>query len=122
MVEADMRIWLPLCLGLAAACGPRLANPEARPEGPPEQAFSEAIRVICEVDRRAAIADDVDPLERAEKRNDYLSEHVKNPDAIEIRTLWSVKMPSEQAKELRQKAAQTGLGDCALAAALERED
>lgn len=111
-----------LGLMLLSACGPRLASPEPKSEGPPEQPFSEAIRLMCEVDRRAAIADDIDPLERAEKRNDYLIAHVKNPDAIEIRTLWSVKLPSEQAKELRARAQETGVGRCALAEALEKED
>lgn len=116
-----MRVRLVPCLMLLSACGPRLASPEPRSEGPPAQAFSDAIRVMCEVDRRAAIGDDVDPVERAEQRNDYLSEHVKNPDAIELRTLWTVKLPSEQAKELRDTAKQAGLGGCALADSLEKE-
>jgi len=104
-----------------AGCGPRLAAPEPRVESAPEQPFSDALRVICEVDRRASIGDDLDPVERAEKRNDYLSEHVKNPDAIELRTLWSVKLPNEQAKELRERAKAIGLARCALAEALETE-
>lgn len=116
-----MRTWPVVCLTLLAACGPRLASPEPKPAGPPEQPFAEAVRLMCEVDRRAAIGDELDPVERAEKRNDYLSAHVKNPDAIELRTLWSVKLPSEQAAELRARAREVGLGHCALAKSLEQE-
>lgn len=110
--------WICLALG---ACGPRLASSTPQPESPPEQAFSEALRTMCEVDERAKVAEDADPVERAGQRNDYLSDHVKNPDAIEFRTLLFVRSPAEQAKALRERARAEGVTRCALADSLEKE-
>lgn len=116
-----MRLTAVLCLQFVfagVACAVRSAEPESPPPvRPGEQTYPDAIRLMCEVDRRAAIAGEVDPLERAGLRSEYIIDHVKNPDGIEFRTLWSVKDQIEQARCLGAEAKRVGLSSCPLAEA-----
>jgi hypothetical protein len=103
---------------LASGCG----YSEIPSKGPEfiGQSYPEAIRVLCDVDKLAGIAGEEDPLAVGRKRTDFIQEHVENPDGIYLRTLISVKGPSEQAVDLRQEAKETGLERCALADDLEK--
>lgn len=114
-----MRLTAVLCLHVVlggAACAARSAEPAAPPTvRPGEQTYPDAIRLMCEVDQRAAIAGEVDLLEWAGLRSEYIIDHVKNPDGIEFRTLWSVKDQTEQARCLGAEAKRVGLSSCPLA-------
>jgi hypothetical protein len=105
---------LPL---LAAACAP---VPEAK--APSGQTFPAAVSLICDVDHLAGLAGDADPLGAGAKRTAWIADHVDNPDAIELRTLMSVKGPADQARMLRDRAKEAGVARCALADALEKGD
>lgn len=110
---------LAAVLPLLAAC---TAVPEAKAPPSAGQSFPAAVSMICDVDRLAGLAADADPLGTGSKRTAWIAEHVDNPDAIELRTLMSVKPPPEQAKMLRDRAKESGLARCALADALEKGD
>lgn len=76
--------------------------------------------MICDVDRLASIAGEDNPLGVGVQRTAWIAEHVDNPDAIELRTLMSVKDAGAQAKMLREQAAAAGVARCALADSMER--
>lgn len=71
------------------------------------------IELICQVDERAELAA-LDPLEAAQKRDDYLVEHVKNPDVIEFLTVFRSKPDKERAELLADRARVLGLKACPL--------
>ena len=100
-----------------ASCGPQSA-PET-PVNDGGQPFREAIQLICEVDQRASLTAIDDPLELGQRRTDFLNERVKNPDAIEFRTLISVRSEREQAAALRSEAKKAGFPRCPLADSIE---
>jgi len=112
-----MRVLAVALAILAAACA---TSPEARSPQPAGQSFPQALTMMCDVDRLASIAADADPLGAGAKRTAWVSEHVDNPDGIELRTLMSVKGASEQAEMLRAQAKAAGIARCALADALEK--
>ena len=105
-----------LCVVLSS-CGPRSA-PET-PANDGGQPYREAMQLICEVDQRAGLTAVDDPLELGQRRSDFLNERVKNPDAIEFRTLISVRSERDQAQALRAEAKHAGLARCALADSIE---
>jgi hypothetical protein len=96
--------------------------PPEEPEPYAGQSFCEALELMCEVDQRAGLSAEPDPIEKTQKREDYLSEHVKNPDAIYFRTLLKVQANPEKAAALRKEARDAGLGRCALAETVAREE
>ena len=98
-------------------CGPRSA-PET-PANDGGQPYREAIQLICDVDQRAALTAIEDPIELGQRRTDFLNDRIKNPDAIEFRTLISVRSEREQAAALRSEAKGVGLPRCALADSIE---
>jgi len=74
---------------------------------------------MCEVDARAGLSAEEDPLAIGQKRTAWLGDHIDNPDGIEFRTLVSVKGPEDQAKMIRAKAAELGMKECPLADSIE---
>jgi hypothetical protein len=100
-----------------SSCGPKSA-PEA-PANDGGQPYPQAIQLICDVDQRAALSAVEDPIELGQRRTDFLNERIKNPDAIEFRTLISVRSEREQAQALRNEAKGVGLQRCALADSIE---
>ncbi len=113
---------LPLALLSLAAftggCGYTTPPPKDPDIG--GQTYPEAMRALCDVDKLAGIAKEEDPFEVGRKRTDWIRQHVENPDGIYLRTLISVKGPTDQAADLRQEAKEVGLGQCALADDLEK--
>lgn len=105
-----------VALSLWAACGAPQQPAPAQPQG---QSYEEAVKMMCDVDRLAALSPSDDPLGIGQQRTAWISEHVDNPDGIYLRTILSVKPAEEQAAELRNQAKKTGLARCALADSLD---
>ena len=105
---------------LVAACGPSSAEPVA--PDPDQQTFEQAMELICDVDRRAGLSEEEDPLGIGAARLDWLNARLENPDAIELWTLVRVKSLAEQARSLRAAADRAGARGCALADSLEASD
>lgn len=104
------------CL-FVSACGYHAVEPkEPEFQG---QSYADALKVICDVDKRGAVATD-DPFEASRKRTEIIQAQVENPDAIYLRTMLSVKGAAEQGAELRKEAIDAGLKECALADDLEK--
>jgi len=74
---------------------------------------------MCDVDEKAGLSGEADPVGIGVKRTAWMTEHADHPDAIELRVLISVKEPAEQARMLREQAKEVGLTRCALADTLE---
>jgi len=111
------QLWLLGLLSCSFAC--------ARPPPPEEpeyrgQSYREAIDTVCKADQLAGLDADSDPLEKSQKREDWLSERVKNPDAIYFRTMLKVQSDKEKSSSLRDEAKKTGLGGCPLADTIEQ--
>jgi hypothetical protein len=98
------------------------STPEPRAPEPPGQSFAAAMTVMCDVDRQAGLSAETDPLGVGAKRTAWIMDKVDNPDAIELRTLMSVKGAAEQARMLRGGAKGCGVAQCALADSLEKND
>ena len=107
-----------LVLQLLPACGPA-PGAKAPPAG--GQTFPESVAMLCDVDRLAGLDAEADPISVGQQRSAWVAQHVSNPDAIELRTLLSVKGAAEQGGMLREEARKVGLARCALADALERD-
>jgi hypothetical protein len=104
---------------LAMGCGASQApEPEAAPQNT-GQTFADAVKLMCEVDQRAGLTAEEDPLAIGQQRTTWLADHIENPDGIEFRTIVSVKGPEEQAQMIRAKAKQIGMEKCALADSIE---
>ena len=101
-----------------AACG---ASQEPQPQAAPQngQTFADAVKLMCEVDQRAGLTAEEDPLAIGQQRSAWLADHIDNPDGIEFRTLVSVKGPEEQAQMIRAKAKEVGVEKCPLADSIE---
>lgn len=116
---------LGLMLGFAAvtAAGCQASAPEAKsPENAEgKQSYAQAIALMCDVDKLGSIDAGEDPMNAGQKRSDWLSGRVDNPDGIYFRTLLAVKTAEEQAAALRDEAKKSGLGGCALSDSLEKE-
>jgi hypothetical protein len=111
---------LPLSLLLLAlpACASR---PPPKTEADTGQCLSDAVAMICDVDRLASLSSEAEPLAVGQKRSAWLAARVENPDGIELETRLSVKGAADQAKMIREKAREVGLRQCALADSLERD-
>lgn len=101
-----------------AGCASQQAEPKPVETG---QSFEAAMSLVCNVDQHVQVAD-ANLLEREQLRNDFLQDHVKNPDVIYHRTLWRVQATKERAKTIRELAGQCSLAQCAYADTLEAED
>lgn len=77
--------------------------------------------MMCDVDKLAGLSGEADPISVGQRRTEWISQHVDNPDAIELRTLMSVKGAGEQASMLRDEAKGCGISSCALAGAIEAD-
>ena len=109
-------------LALAVALSACVATPGPRAPEPPGQSFAAAVAMMCDVDRQAGLSADADPLGVGARRTAWITDKVDNPDAIELRTLLSVKGAAEQAQMLRARAKGCGVGACALADSLEKNE
>src|SRR5688572_7576632 len=85
------------------------------------QSFEAAMTLVCNVDQHVKV-DEANLLEREQLRNDFLQDHVKNPDVIYHRTLWRVQATKERAKTIRELAGQCSLPKCTYADTLEAAD
>ena len=112
-----------LCIGGLVWCVVGCARPPP-PEEPEYQgqSYREAIDTICRVDQLAGLAAEGDPLDRSQKREDWLTERVKNPDAIYFRTMLKVQSAGEKSAALRDEAKKAGIVSCPLAEAIDQED
>jgi len=85
------------------------------------QSYREAIRTMCDADKMAGLWDIADPIEKDQKREEFLNERIENPDAIYLHTMLKVKSAGEKATVLRKEAHDCGLESCALADAIAEE-
>jgi hypothetical protein len=83
--------------------------------------FAEGLRRLCEVDRRAGLDPDADPVTVEGERYDWALSHVENPDVIEMVTLMRVKSNAERVHMLRAGSSEAGVASCPLADALAVE-
>lgn len=106
-------------LGLVA-CGP--ASPAEDPSNQihDDQSYAAALRMFCDVDQLSG-ANPEDPLELAGRREDYLVEHVKNPDGQYFLTIWRTKGPAERAAMLEKELATAQISACPLVPTLRAE-
>ncbi|WP_437323950.1 hypothetical protein [Sorangium sp. So ce381] len=95
--------------------------PEAKAPAPGGQTFSEAVAMMCDVDSRAGLDPEADPISVGQMRSAWIAEHVESPDGIELRTMLSVKGAAEQGAMLRDEARKAGIARCALADSLEAD-
>src|SRR5262245_48744443 len=56
-----------------------------------EPSFTEGMRRLCEVDQRAGLDPDLDPITIESERYDWALAHVEHPDVIELLTLMRVR-------------------------------
>ena len=84
-----------------------------------KHSFTEAMKMLCNVDQLANLSADEDLLTIGQKRSAWLSDQVDNGDFIEFRTLVSVKGPDEQVQRVRAKAKEVGVEPCPLADSIE---
>lgn len=107
-----------LTLGVCLVSGCAETPPPAAPES--GQTYAQAIELMCNVDAHAGLSD-ADPLELSQKRDEWIAENIKHPDAIELRTLLTVRSFPERAKVLRTEAKEQHLKICPLADAYDAE-
>ncbi|HWA70968.1 MAG TPA: hypothetical protein VG937_01465 [Polyangiaceae bacterium] len=120
---------LTLCAGLCFGCAPAqpaedpaAESASADPNTPDSsgQSYAQAIATVCDVARLSA-ADANDPLEAANRRNEYLVQHVKNADGIYFLTVFRTQTAAEQAEALTREAKVAKLSRCALGDSLRAE-
>lgn len=104
-----------LLCGLACARPPPPEEPEYQ-----GQSYREALDTICKVDELAGLDAEGDPLEKSQRREDWLIERVKNPDAIYFRTMLKVQSAGEKSASLRDEAKKAGLESCPLADTIDQ--
>jgi hypothetical protein len=102
---------------LVSACA---STPSPRVPSAEDVAFAKALSAMCDVDRKAGLSPDADPLGVGSKRTAWIAANVDDPNVIELRTYMSVKGAAEQAELLRAKVKEMGVGSCALADSLAR--
>jgi len=110
-------------LALLGALGGCAGTPDITKAPAPEggQSYAQALEAMCDVDRRAGLSSEEDPITIGQRRSAWIADHVENPDGIYLRTMISVKGPEEQAVAMRAEARKVGIGRCALADAIERD-
>src|SRR5688572_16770255 len=92
-------------------------EPAESPEPPP--GFAEGMRRLCEVDQRAGLDPESDPVTIEGERYDWALAHVEHPDVIELVTLMRVRSDAERVAMLRTSAKDARLRTCPLADTLE---
>lgn len=104
-----------LCAGLLGfACATTTEAQEPVSRVP----YDQAMRRLCEVDERAGLDPDADPVTIDGARYDWALANVEHPDVIELVTLMRVKSDAERVEMLRSSAQRAELRQCALADAL----
>jgi hypothetical protein len=120
---------LTLCALLGFACAPSqpaedpgAESAHADPSAPDSsgQSYAQAIATVCDADQLSGANPD-DPLEAANRRNEYLVQHVKNGDGIYFLTVFRTQTAAEQAEALTREAKAAKLSRCALAESLRVE-
>jgi len=110
-----MRVGSLVCVALAWGCA---AHPPPEDEAPaPGPGYAASLQLICDVDRLSG-ADPNDPLEQSRVREDYLLEHVKDPDGIYFLTVFRTKDEKQQSELLAKESASAGIRRCPLVASL----
>ena len=110
--------WLvPFVASLIAACAPPRAADSTDDRGQP---FGVALALICSVDEHAGVSADDDEITVEGKRLEWLDSQIKNPDALEYRTLLRVATIEDQAQSLAHEAKAHGLERCTLAETLRK--
>jgi hypothetical protein len=109
-------VYLLAILSTAACARPPPQEPEFQ-----GQSYREALRTLCDADRLAGLESESDPLEKGQRREDWLNDRIKNPDAIYFRTLLKVQGPTEKSSSLRAEAKECGLESCRLAETIALE-
>ncbi len=102
------------------ACGPASRAEDPSNQIHDDQSYDAALRMFCDVDRLSG-ANPEDPLELARSREDYLVEHVKNPDGQYFLTIWRTKASAERAAMLEKELATARISACPLVATLRAE-
>jgi hypothetical protein len=97
-----------------AACSP---PPPKSPET--GTSFQEGVRRLCEVDQRAGLDPDLDPVTIEGERYEWAIGHVEHPDVIELVTILRVRSEAERVEMLRSFARQAELASCPLADTIE---
>ena len=110
---------LPTAIVVIAACGPHSPKSSQEPES--GQTFSQALELMCQVDEKAGLDAEEDPIGVEGARVDWIHQHIDNGDAIELFTLMRVKSHSEQAEMLRRNTEKALVAECALADALAEQ-
>jgi len=77
--------------------------------------------MMCDVDKLAKLSPDDNPITLGQQRNDWMAEHVENPDGIYFQTVFSVKTVKDKAALLRKEMKVVGLDRCALVDSLDQE-
>jgi hypothetical protein len=103
---------LPAAL-ITVACG--ATNPKPAPPPLVDQTYAQGLQLLCEVDSRAAISAEADPLTIEQLRQDFWERELHSPDGIYLRTILRVKEPSQAAALLRREAQAQGICSCPLA-------
>lgn len=78
-----------------------------------DPAYRADIELMCNVDASIG-AERLDPIDTQQKREDFLVEHVKHPDAIYFLTLFRTKPDQERGEMLAERARQLELTKCPL--------
>lgn len=105
-----------LALVVLLACAPAPKEPASG------TSFREGLSRLCDVDRRAGLDPEADPISIESARYDWALGHVENPDVIELVTLMRVKTNTQRVEMLRAASKEAVLPACALADAIEREN
>jgi hypothetical protein len=104
------RLVVPVALFALFSCS---QEPARTPRSEP--AFTEGMRRLCEVDQRAGLDPDMDPITIESERYDWALAHVEHPDVIELLTLMRVRSDAERVEMLNTAAVDAGLRACPLA-------
>lgn len=109
------RVLALLALSLPVACS---QEPARAPRSEPS--FTEGMRRLCEVDQRAVLDAELDPITIESERYDWALAHVEHPDVIELLTLMRVRSDAERVEMLDTAAVDAGLSACPLADTLRQ--
>lgn len=104
-----------VCLALACASAPEA--PEAESPSSSGQSYVAALELFCNVDRLSG-ADPSDPLELERVREDYLVQHVENPDGIYLLTVFRTRDSAGKVELLECETRAHAITRCPLLAAM----
>ncbi len=98
------------------------APPPAEAPASEGQTLLLAVSLMCRADTLSGAAREADPLDRSQKRDEWLGANIKNPDAIYFRTIARVRAPVEHAQLLREQACELGIDSCPEADRIEHDE